>query len=220
MIGRKVTHMVRMRFMTRRGLVMIAGLVCVSCSAPDGPKQAAAPTPANTEPVKILNFYPRDPVVTEGGETVLCYGVSNAKSVRIEPAVAGVWPALSRCVEVHPKAATRYTLTAVGDDGRIATQAVNVEVGADTSALPKISSFQVESARKDYAGKTVFTLGFSAQNAVEISIDPPVFPPLHGAPSGQFGVSPDKTTTYTLTVKGKSGHVVHQKLVVQVPEGK
>ena len=77
-----------------------------------------------------------------------------------------------------------------------------VRIGTDTAALPRIPSFRIDDAKKDYAGKTVFSLSFSAQNADEVSIDPPVFPTLHGAPSGQFSVKPDKTTTYTLRAMG------------------
>jgi hypothetical protein len=53
------------------------------------------------------------------------------------------------------------------------------------------------------------------QNADEVSIDPPVFPTLHGAPSGQFSVKPDATTTYMLSAKAK-GHEARQRLTVEI----
>jgi hypothetical protein len=170
--------------------------------------------------VKITGFYARDAVVKEGESTVLCYGVSNAKSARMDPPVEGVSPSLNRCVEVRPKGDTHYTLTAEGSDGRMVSESVNLHVGADAAALPKITSFQITGAKKDYAGQTVFTLSFGVLNGEEVSIDPPVFPPLHGAPSGTFSVKPEKTTTYMLSVKGKNGHVARQKLTVEVAEGK
>src|SRR5215475_9542251 len=37
--------------------------------------------------VRILQFYARDGVVTEGSGTVICYGVVNARSVRVDPPV-------------------------------------------------------------------------------------------------------------------------------------
>src|ERR1035438_1682905 len=52
--------------------------------------------------VKILQFYAREGNLTEGSPTVLCYGVLNARAVRIDPPVEGVSPALSRCVEIAP----------------------------------------------------------------------------------------------------------------------
>jgi hypothetical protein len=166
--------------------------------------------------VQILQFYARDSVLTEGGKTVLCYGVSNARSVRIDPPVEGVGPALSRCVEVRPKRETLYTLIAEGSDGRTVSQAVTVRIGSDPAVLPKITAFQIVSCVKDYEGKPVFSLGFGAQNGELVSIDPPVFAPLHGSTSGQFGVRPEKTTTYTLSVAGKNGHVARKQLTVDV----
>lgn len=200
-----------------RGMAAAALLLGAGCGSP--PKPAAA-EPAKESPAKILAFYPRETMVKQGEATVLCYGVSDAKSVRIDPPVDGVWPALNRCVEVRPKGETLYTLTAEGADGKSVTQSVSIHVGADTAALPKITSFQVIGKKKDYAGQTVFTVSFAVQNAVEVSIDPPAFPPLHGAPSGTFYVKPDKTTTYTLTVKGKNGQVARRKLTVEPGEGK
>jgi hypothetical protein len=120
-------------------------------------------------------------------------------------------------VEIRPKGETRYTLTAIGSDQQAVSQSVTVRIGTDTAALPRIPSFRIDDAKKDYAGKTVFSLSFSAQNADEVSIDPPVFPTLHGAPSGQFSVKPDKTTTYTLRAMGKNGHTAQKQLTVVVP---
>jgi hypothetical protein len=72
--------------------------------------------------VKILQFYSREGSLIQGGKTVLCYGVLNAKSVRIEPPVDGVSVALTKCVEVAPQQDTRYTLTAEGNDGRVVSE--------------------------------------------------------------------------------------------------
>jgi hypothetical protein len=194
-----------------RGL-LAAALFSTGCTSPAVEHKASAPA----DPVKILAFYPRDVLVTEGGNTLLCYGVSNAKSVRIDPPVDGVSPSLTRCVEIRPQRETLYTLTAVGSDGQTVSQSVLVRIGTDEAALPKISSFEIVGAKKDYTGQTVFSLSFAAQNADEVSISPPVFPTLHGAPSGQFSVKPEKTTTYTLLAKGKNGHKAQRQLTVEV----
>jgi hypothetical protein len=170
----------------------------------------------NGDGAKILQFYARDSVLSEGGKTVLCYGVSDARSVRIDPPVDGVGPALSRCVEVRPKRETSYTLIAEGSDGRTVSQSVSVRIASDPAILPKITSFRVASCVRDYEGKPVFSLSFADQNGEEVSIDPPVFAPLHGSTYGQFGVRPEKTTTYTLSVTGKYGHVAQKQLTVDV----
>jgi len=67
--------------------------------------------------LKILMFYANPPVVASGEKALLCYGVAGANSVRIEPKVEGVGPSLSRCVEVFPKASTKYTLIAADEAG-------------------------------------------------------------------------------------------------------
>jgi hypothetical protein len=76
----------------------------------------------------ILGFY-ADPVSIRAGETAeLCYSVSNAKSVKLEPESEPVWPAFSRCVHVSPHKATTYTLTAEDAAGHTKSATVNVEV--------------------------------------------------------------------------------------------
>jgi hypothetical protein len=74
----------------------------------------------------ILNFYASPPVVQHGETAQLCYGVSNAKSVRVEPQPNKVWPSYMRCVEVAPQKDTAYTLTA--EDGRGNTKTATVVV--------------------------------------------------------------------------------------------
>lgn len=166
--------------------------------------------------LKILQFYARDGDLSQGSPTVLCYGVLNARSVRIDPPVDGVSPALSRCVAVSPLHETRYTLTAEGADGRTATESLVLQVHADEATLPRITYFRIAAHKMD-RGRHVFTLTFGDRNGEEIDIDPPVFPTLHGAPNGQFAVAPERTTTYTLTVTGKFGYKAQQKLTVEVP---
>ena len=78
--------------------------------------------------LKILMFYANPPVIRSGEKTLLCYGVSNATAVRIEPNVDGVGPAISRCVEAHPRADTTYTLTAEGPANSRETGTVAVTV--------------------------------------------------------------------------------------------
>jgi hypothetical protein len=169
--------------------------------------------------LKILQFYARDAVVTEGGSTVICYGVLNAKAVRIDPPLAGVYPALNKCVEADPAHDTKYTLTAVGNDGRTATAAFSVAVKPDAANLPRITEFQVVKHSFDL-GRNYFTIAFRFENARTVMIDPPVFSTLEdSAPFGQFVVAPDTTTTYTLTVVGKKGRKAQAQLKVEVPAG-
>ena len=68
-----------------------------------------------------VDFYAAPSVVRPGETAQLCYGVSNSRSVRIEPHVERVWPSLSHCVEVTPSATTFYKLVAEDGDGNTAT---------------------------------------------------------------------------------------------------
>ncbi|HWQ52828.1 MAG TPA: hypothetical protein VN442_04030 [Bryobacteraceae bacterium] len=187
-----------------------------------GRAREAAPANADFEriyggtEVRILQFYAPSGSVIEGSRSTICYGVVNARAVRIEPPIEGVSPSLNRCVEVAPGEDTRYTLTAEGSDGRVVSESFLLQVKADPATLPVIGSFQVADHKID-RGRHVFLLTFSAANADTIDIDPPVFPTLRGAPNGRFYVNPGKTTTYTLTATGKKGRQVRKQVTVEVP---
>src|SRR5258705_3632231 len=76
----------------------------------------------------ILSFY-ADPGSIGAGETAeLCYSVSNAKSVKLDPPSEPVWPAFSRCVHVSPRKTTTYTFTAEDAAGQTKSATVKVEV--------------------------------------------------------------------------------------------
>jgi hypothetical protein len=77
---------------------------------------------------EILNFYAVPGVIRRGDSAQLCYGVSNAKTVRLEPQTSAVWPSQSRCVEVAPKKDTTYTLTAEDSHGNTRTSSLTVAV--------------------------------------------------------------------------------------------
>lgn len=77
---------------------------------------------------EILQFYAAPGVIRRGESALLCYGVSNTKSVKIEPPVGRVWPAQSRCVEVSPARDTAYTLIAEDAAGNSKSKTVTVKV--------------------------------------------------------------------------------------------
>jgi hypothetical protein len=172
--------------------------------------------------VKILQFYARDGAVTEDQGTVMCYGVLNAKSVRVEPPVADFYPALNRCIDISPKHDTKYVMTAVGGDGKTATAEFTVAVRGDaargdTARLPRITDFHVSKHTVE-DGRHYVTLSFAFENASKVMMEPPVVPALEdSAPFGQWTVTPEKTTTYTLIVMDKKGHKASKQLTVEVP---
>jgi len=76
----------------------------------------------------ILAFYGMPGTINRGKSAQLCYGVSNAKDVRIDPPVDYVWPSLSRCVNISPTRDTEYTLIAVDDKGNKKTANLTIKV--------------------------------------------------------------------------------------------
>jgi hypothetical protein len=78
--------------------------------------------------LKIMLFYAVPPVVARGGSSQLCYSVSNATAVKIDPGVEAIKPSLSRCVPVKPTHSTTYTLSANDDKGHRADQSTQITV--------------------------------------------------------------------------------------------
>jgi hypothetical protein len=76
----------------------------------------------------ILKFYAYPGIIHRGDSTTLCYSVSNAKSVTLEPQPNAVWPAFERCVTVTPTKTRTYTLTATDAAGNKKTATAEVEV--------------------------------------------------------------------------------------------
>lgn len=168
--------------------------------------------------VRIIHFYAPEASVTEGENSVICYGVVNARSVRMEPPLDGVAVSLNKCVAVTGERATRYTLIAEGNDGTTVSESFVLGVHADPYTLPKVTSFRVVNKTLNYVGDPVYLLSYTAANPEEVSFDPPVFRTLKRAPYGSFYVAPKTTTTYTLTVIGKRGHRDTAQLTLEGPK--
>jgi hypothetical protein len=73
-------------------------------------------------------FYANPGAIRRGESAQLCYGVANAKAVKLEPQSNPVWPSLSRCVEVAPAKTTIYTLTIEDAAGNTKSQTLEVKV--------------------------------------------------------------------------------------------
>ena len=81
-------------------------------------------------PVRIIQFYASVRTLTVGDKALLCYGVENAKSVKIAPLMQSVYPSYNRCVEIGPEHTTHYTILAEGFDGRVAMKSFVLPVEA------------------------------------------------------------------------------------------
>jgi hypothetical protein len=76
----------------------------------------------------ILSFYASPTAIRRGDSAQLCYGVANAKSVRLEPQTQPVWPSVAHCVDVSPTTSTTYKLTIKDGAGKTQSQDVEVKV--------------------------------------------------------------------------------------------
>jgi hypothetical protein len=61
-----------------------------------------------------------------GQHTQLCYGVENAKSIKLDPPIAELKPTYRNCLEITPAKTTTYTITA--DDGKGHTKSESLTV--------------------------------------------------------------------------------------------
>lgn len=108
----------------------------------DAPPARGWPRPIGTQPgpVRILQFYANVGAVTAGQTARLCYGVENARKVRISPTISGVFPSANHCLDVVPEHTTHYVLLAEGYDGRVTTKSFTLPV-QDAPISPQILSY-------------------------------------------------------------------------------
>jgi hypothetical protein len=78
--------------------------------------------------LKILSFYATPGVIHPGEHASLCYGVTGAQNVRMEPVIQELHPALSYCMQVSPAKDTEYKLFAKDATGHSVTSNVTIRV--------------------------------------------------------------------------------------------
>ena len=78
--------------------------------------------------LKIVSFYALPGTIARGGQTSVCYGVTGAKTVRLEPPIQKVWPALTRCFTASLRKDTELKLIADDGAGRTVSQNLVVTV--------------------------------------------------------------------------------------------
>ena len=76
----------------------------------------------------IQSFYATPGAIHKGESVQLCYGVANAKAVKLDPQPNAVWPSYARCVNVSPAKTTEYTLTISDASGNTKSQSLQVNV--------------------------------------------------------------------------------------------
>jgi hypothetical protein len=187
-----------------------AWVAAAGCGSAPSPPVAAKSAKAPRAAARITQFYATAPVLAKGEQELLCYGVENARAVRLEPPAGELSAALARCVEVNPASTTRYTLTAEGFSGPPATQELTVTVGP-----PHVKIIDVTVSSLTVTRGNMVSLCYHVENAASVEIEP-----IHfrgpSTPRGCGTDTPQKTTTYIVTAKGAEGSRDTEKVTVQV----
>ncbi|MBV9745777.1 MAG: hypothetical protein JO099_18605 [Acidobacteriia bacterium] len=122
------------------GIVLLLGVWGLAqLSAPENGSWAQVPGTLGR--VRILRFRASVGALIVGQKAQLCYGVENARSVRIAPVAATVDPSPNRCMEIGPRHTTHYTIMAVGYDGSVATRSLTLAVQAPLPEVPEVREF-------------------------------------------------------------------------------
>jgi hypothetical protein len=193
--------------------LVVAACLLAACGSSPGP--APAVKEETPKPAKILQFYSSSNTVPRGQRVLICYGVENAKSVRIEPPIEQITPSYIRCIPHAPTTSSEYKLIATGADGTEVTKTIKIDVGG-AAPSPKgnvIVSF-VASAKSVPAGQEV-TLCYDTRNASSVKIEPESTGralPVKGCISEKVS----KTTKFTLTAQTADGKQDQESLTVSV----
>jgi hypothetical protein len=157
---------------------------------------------------QIVTFVANPNAITAGGSSQLCWQVTGATSVAINPGI-GNNLAGNGCVAVSPSQSTTYTLTAINSAGQIQANAT-VNVGQVT-----ILSFTSNPNYSSQAGSAV-VLSWQTQNATSVVIVGNDISPTNQPVNGSLTVYPFSNDTYTLTAYGPGGQTVSTTISVFV----
>jgi uncharacterized cupredoxin-like copper-binding protein len=165
--------------------------------------------------VKIDSFNASTAKVTPGQTVLLSWKVSNGTSVRImgiEKEDEVIWP-LQGSVAVWPAATTTYILEATGFNGEVASASVTVNV--TESQGPTIISFTAN--KTEIRPGELVIMSWITQNALYCTIVTSSGKKLlNRLPIGLVLLTPDITTTYTLTAYGINGTQTTGPLTITV----
>lgn len=104
-------------------------------------------TPPRPAAASILKFEAKPTTVSPGEQVQICYGVENVNSLRIQPPVAMLKPALNHCFNFAPTAAGDYTLIATGEDGAVIFRIIRLNI--EGQRTPATGTLLVEAQQDD-----------------------------------------------------------------------
>lgn len=160
--------------------------------------------------LKILHFYGHTGELEEGEHLIICYGVRDARAVRLEPPLEALSPSLNRCIAVQIEAATTFRLVAEGADGSEVSASFSVKV---VPAPPKI--IFVGLSQKEIRRGTPLAVCYGVKHAVKVQLEPGgVSLPPSEKQCIQF--YPVRTTNYTFVATGADGRTDGEKFTITV----
>lgn len=78
--------------------------------------------------IKFSMFSADKGLLKRGEKTELCYGVVNAKTVKLDPPVEDIKPTYRHCLDIAPTKTTTYTITAEDGKGHSQSSSLTVRV--------------------------------------------------------------------------------------------
>ncbi len=160
--------------------------------------------------VKITQFYASTGEVIRGKHAIVCYGVENARAVRIEPPVEELKPSWNRCISITPEHDTTYTLWAEGLDGTRVSESFTVKVKPPPPAILFVALSDEEIRR----GQPL-TICYGVANATSARLEP-LGGPLAPSDKHCIRLFPVRTTRFTFTASGPDGPDDREQFTVRV----
>ena len=145
----------------------------------------------------VNSFAASPSAIVAGGFATLSWDVSGAETVTIDNGVGQV-DAATGTKQVSPQATTTYTLTATNEDGETTA---SVTLIVSPVEKPTVNSFAASPSAIVAGGSA--TLSWDVSGATTVEIDKGVGQV--DAASGTKQVTPQATTTYTLTATNQAG---------------
>jgi hypothetical protein len=78
--------------------------------------------------IRFTTFGADSGLLKRGERTELCYGVVNAKNVKVDPPVGETKPSYHHCIEIAPEKTTTYTITADDGAGHSKSESLTIRV--------------------------------------------------------------------------------------------
>jgi hypothetical protein len=173
-------------------------------------RQAQTSPPAPWSSSLITQFYARSAEIVDGERDLICYGAPNAATLRLEPAVEKVAPAVTRCFWVEPKVDTTYRLVAEAADGSTGEASFTVKV----RPAPPVFRMLAVSDKAIPPGEVV-TVCYGVEHASGVVLHPLGWRLPTGA-KNCIRFYPKQTMEYALVASGTAGLEAREKFRVAV----